>query len=211
MPHIFMDESWCLWFNLDKKRTSKYFIITFVFTDKKRSIEKIPKKIFRWFSKKQIIKRKWWVLHCNKEDIKTKNKFFKLIWENKNLKIMSVILDKRNIFTNKLKNDKTELYDYITNVLLSRIYNKNIIPNTNKNIKFIASKRETNKFMNENFIDYLNWNYKRICFSVKRHEEEKCLQIVDFCSWWIFRKYEFNDESFYNLFKNNIFEESFFI
>jgi hypothetical protein len=69
---------------------------------------------------------------------------------------MSVILDKRNIFTNKLKNDKTELYDYITNVLLSRIYNKNIIPNTNKNIKFIASKRETNKFMNENFIDYLN-------------------------------------------------------
>jgi hypothetical protein len=38
--------------------------------------------------------------------------------------------------------------------------------------------------------------------------EEKCLQIADFLSWGIYRKYEHKDESYYNLFKKAIVEEN---
>ena len=34
------------------------------------------------------------------------------------------------------------------------------------------------------------------------------LQAVDFVSWAIFRKYEYGDDSYYNLIKNKIVEEN---
>ena len=80
-------------------------------------------------------------------------------------------------------------------------------------IEFIASRRETNKFLNENFRDYLMRQVKNnhkgiIKISVKTPAEEKCLQAVDFLSWSFFRKYEKGDDSYYNIFKNKIVEES---
>ena len=36
---------------------------------------------------------------------------------------------------------------------------------------------------------------------------EKCLQIVDFASWSIFRRYEYNDEQYYNIIKDLIVED----
>jgi hypothetical protein len=37
---------------------------------------------------------------------------------------------------------------------------------------------------------------------------EKCLQIVDFASWAIYRKREHNDEQYYNIIKKLIIEEN---
>jgi hypothetical protein len=44
--------------------------------------------------------------------------------------------------------------------------------------------------------------------SIKSPHEEKSLQVVDFVSWAIFRKYEYGDDSYYNLIKNKIAEEN---
>lgn len=38
--------------------------------------------------------------------------------------------------------------------------------------------------------------------------EEKTLQAVDFVSWAIFRKYEYADDTFYNIIKNRMVEEN---
>jgi hypothetical protein len=67
--------------------------------------------------------------------------------------------------------------------------------------------RLTNKFLNENFKDYLKRqvknNYKvELGVLIKTPTQEKALQAVDFISWAIFRKYEYGDDSYYNLFKN---------
>jgi len=77
----------------------------------------------------------------------------------------------------------------------------------------IASRRETNKFLNENFRNYLNAQVKNrhkvnINISIKSPSGEKVLQAVDFVSWTIFRKYEYGDDSYYNLIKNKIVEEN---
>lgn len=42
---------------------------------------------------------------------------------------------------------------------------------------------------------------------IKTPHQEKCLQIVDMASWAIFRKWEHQDESYYNLIKSKIIEE----
>lgn len=208
MSYIFMDESWCLWFDKSKRWTSKYFVVTFLFCENIKLLEKIPKKIIKVFPIKQQKTLKWWVLHCNKEKDSTRKKLLSLIKDKQEeIKIMSIILDKSNIFT-PLKDNL--LYNYIVNILLSRLHNKNIIDL--ENINFYASKRETNKFLNLQFEEYLknetkNNHWKNINVIIKPHNEEKSLQVVDFVSWAIFRKYEFVDTEFYDIIKQNILEE----
>ena len=212
MSYIFMDESWCLWQNLENIWTSRYFLVTFLFCENKNIIDKIPKKVLKTFSKQQIKSLKWWILHCNKEKSKTKIKLLELVSENKNnIKIFTIILDKSKYFMS-LKKEKSSIYNIIVNKLLTEIYSKNII--NNQNIDFYASKRETNKFLNKEFKNFLEYetqknHWKNLNVIIKSHYQEKSLQVVDFISWAIFKKYEFKEDKYYNLIKNNITKEVF--
>jgi len=92
------------------------------------------------------------------------------------------------------------------------VSNRKLMPDLG-NISFIASRRETNKFMNENFKNYLNSqvNHKhKINFKshIKTPSEEKGLQVVDFISWAIFQKYENDEESYYDALKDLIVEDN---
>ena len=124
---------------------------------------------------------------------------------------MTIYLNKRKVYT-KLQDEKQVLYNYVTNILLDRICSKNIL-SVETNIKFIASRRETNKFLNENFKGYLNNQVQtrhkiNIDIHIKTPSEEKTLQAVDFISWAIFRKYEYQDDSYYNIIRSKIVEEN---
>lgn len=208
MAYIFLDESGDLGFNFQKKKTSKIFVITCLFTDNKRPIEKIVKKTHSELKKKY--KKKFGVLHAVKEKPITRQRLLKRLNE-KDCAIMTIYLNKRKVYT-KLQEEKAVLYNYVANILLDRVYTKKIIP-IDKTIELIASKRETNKFLNENFKNYLNTQAKNrhkvnINIGIKSPFEEKSLQAVDFVSWAIFRKYEYGDDSYYNLIKNKIVEEN---
>lgn len=124
---------------------------------------------------------------------------------------MCIYLNKKEVFT-KLQDEKQVLYNYVANILLNRIYLKKIIP-FGKEIELIASRRETNKFLNENFKDYLKQqalnNYSgKIKVSIKTPYEEKSLQAADFVSWAIFRKYEAGDDSYFDIIKSKVIEEN---
>jgi len=208
MSYIFMDESGDLGFDFDKSKTSRYFIITFLFARNLWELEKIIKKIFQWFDKNEI-KRHNGVLHCHKEHPKTRMKIYKNLI-TKDIDIMTIYLDKKKVYT-KLQEEKHILYNYISNILLDRIFTKKLVL-SNQKINLVASKRETNKFLNENFKDYLRskllQNHKiDINIDIIPHHQSKLLQLVDFVSWWIFRKYERSDDSYYDIFKSKIVEE----
>ena len=47
-----------------------------------------------------------------------------------------------------------------------------------------------------------------IQIDIKTPAEEKSLQIVDFASWAIFRKYEKMDSGYYDMIKNIVVEEN---
>jgi len=211
MSYIFLDESGDLGFNFSKQKTSKYFIISFLFVDKeqKRSTEKIIKKIYQNFSKAELNKHKN-CLHCYKEKPGIRIKLLNLLNE-KNIKIMAIYLNKSKVYS-KLHDEKQVLYNYVTNILLDRIFSKRLVARK-ETIILIASKRETNKFLNENFKDYLekqtqNNHNQHIEVKIKTPFEEKCLQVIDFVCWSLFRKYEHGDESYINIIQNKIIEEN---
>lgn len=208
MSYIFLDESGDLGFDFQKKKTSKVFVITCLFVENKRSMEKIVRKTHSELKKKY--KRRFGVLHAVKEKPITRQRLLKRLSE-KDCVIMTIYLNKKRVYT-KLQNEKQVLYNYVANILLDRVYTKKLLPLA-KNILLIASRRETNKFLNQNFKNYLNNQitnrYKanvKVVIEIPR--EEKSLQAVDFASWAIFRKYEYEDDGYYNLIKNKIVEEN---
>lgn len=206
--YIFLDESGDLGFNFTNKKTSKYFIITFIFTEKKKLIEKAVSETHCCLKKKH--KKRGGVLHCFKEKPITRERLLKKL--NKiDCSIMTIYLNKSKVHS-KLKDEKPVLYNYVTNILLDRIITKKILP-LNQKITLIASRKETNKFLNENFKNYLTKNTQNnhkvnIEIFIKTPHEEKSLQAVDFASWAIFRKQEKDDDNYYNLIKEKIVEEN---
>lgn len=208
MAYIFLDESGDLGFDTKKKGSSKYFIITFLFANNKRPIEKTVKTIHS--SLKKIHKQKSGVLYCYHEKPITRTRLLNKL-AKRDIKIMTVYLNKSKVYT-RLHKQKDVLYNFVTNILLDRICTKRLISKSDT-IKLIASRKETNKFLNQNFKDYLfsqvKCNHKLdIDVEIKTPYEEKALQAVDFLSWSIFRKYEHDDESYYKLFKDKIYEEN---
>jgi hypothetical protein len=207
MAYIFLDESGDLGFDFTKKRTSKYFIITFLFTNNKRPLEKAAKIIHRGLRKRYRLRTG--VLHATREESITCLRFLRKLAEL-DCKVMAIYLNKAKVYT-KLQHEKAVLYNYVTNILLDRLMTKRLV---DKNTPIlIASRRETNKFLNQNFKNYLSQQVKsnyqtKIEIQIKTPAEEKALQATDFVSWAIFRKYEYEDDTYYNIIKRLVVEEN---
>lgn len=207
MAYIFMDESGDLGFDFNKKGTTSYFLITFLFSTNKRSIEKCVRKVHLSLRKKY---KKVGELHAYKDEPVTKRRLLALLAE-KDCAIMTILLNKKKVYT-QLQNEKPVLYNFVTNILLDRIFTKRLLPDGER-IEIIASRKETNRFLNQNFKTYLRSqlakNHKvNVTVTIKRPAEEKALQAVDFVSWAIFRKYEYKDGSYCDLIKGRIVEEN---
>lgn len=208
MAYIFLDESGDLGFDFKKKRTSKFFVVTVLFVEQKRPVEKLIRKVHAGLRKKYKMRTS--VLHATKEDPVNIARICRGLII-KHCKVMTIYLDKFKVYTN-LRDEKHVLYNYIVNILLDRIINRRIVSKKDK-IVLVASRRETNKFLNENFREYLRRQIKNnheteFVVEIKTPAEEKCLQAADMASWSIFRKYEYKDETFYQILKPIIIEEN---
>lgn len=208
MAYIFLDESGDLGFNW-KKKNSKFFVITLVSVSDKRPLERLTSKIYAQLRKK-VRKIGGGVLHSVKEKPITRKRFLKGI-SRLDCQIMTIYLDKSSVYT-KLQNEKHVLYNYIVNILIDRVLSKKLTYSSGK-LFLIASRRETNKFLNLNFKQYLkrqveNKHKVQIEIEIKNTAEEKALQAVDFVSWAIFRRYEFKDLEYYKIIKRKIVEEN---
>jgi len=122
MAYIFLDESGDLGFNFKKKKTSKFFVVTCLFVENKKPFEKIVKKTHSELKKKY--KRRFGILHCVKEKPITRQRLLKRLNE-KDCAIMTIYLNKMKVYT-RLHDEKQILYNYVTNILLDRVYTKKI-------------------------------------------------------------------------------------
>lgn len=210
MPsYIFMDESGDLGFDFSKRKTTKYFVITCLFVKDRKPIAKIIKKILAGFGK-GALRRHGGVLHSFKESKGTRLKLLSLL-NDKDVSVLSIYLNKAKVYT-RLRDEQHVLYNYVTNILLDRIYTKRLLP-TDQAIELVASKRETNKFLNRNFCNYLTsqvaYNHKvPISIRIATPYEDKCLQVADHVCWALFRKWEHGDLSYAEVIKGKIIEES---
>lgn len=209
MAYIFLDESGDLGFNFKKSKTSKYFVITLLFVTNKQQVERSVKKIFKSFTTRER-KFHYGSLHAYKESPKTRMKLLNLMAE-KDISIVSLYLNKKKVYT-RLHETKHALYNYVTNIVLDRICTKKLIPK-DEPICLVASRRETNRFLNDNFKEYLrkqveNNHNLNIEIKISAPHAEKGLQAVDMICWAIFRNREHGDESYINIIQEKIVEDS---
>lgn len=209
MAYIFLDESGDLGFNFKKSKTSKYFVITLLFVTNKQQVERSVKKIFKSFTTRER-KFHYGSLHAYKESPKTRMKLLNLMAE-KDISIVSLYLNKKKVYT-QLHETKHALYNYVTNIVLDRICTKKLIPK-DEPICLVASRRETNRFLNDNFKEYLrkqveNNHNLNIEIEISAPHAEKGLQAVDMICWAIFRNREHGDESYINIIQEKIVEDS---
>jgi hypothetical protein len=111
-----------------------------------------------------------------------------------------------------LQNQKNYLYNFAANILMDRLHNKNLLA-SNEPIELVADRKDTNKYLRNNFIQYLTKGMRGrrdggFKVELKPSHESKAIQAVDFISWAIFRKYEKGDYEYYELIKSKIIEES---
>lgn len=209
MSYIFFDESGDLGFDLSKPKTSRYFTITCLFCINKRPIEKIIKRLMRSFSPKERARHDG-VLHAYKETDRTRRHLLNEL-ATLDVSIVTVYLDKRKIYT-KPSDEERLLYNYVVNVLLDKIYSRSFVP-LDEPVTLIASRRDTNKFLNKEFESYLSQQVMQnhraaITVAIRTPAQEKGLQVVDCASWAIFRSMEYGDNSYRAILKRVIVEES---
>ena len=199
--YIFLDESGDLGFS---KKSQQYFVIAILITKDKKPIEncikrvrqrKLPKKYKRipelkFRNSNRIIRKS--VLKClSKRDVE----------------ISYILLNKRRVYR-RLQDKKNIVYNYITSFLLQKVLSEE-----SDKIEFVVDRLYT-KRNREEFNSYINYKIRRvlrrtikISIEHKNSEEERCLQAVDFVAGAIYRKYVFDDESYYSIIRDKIQEE----
>lgn len=145
-----------------------------------------------------------WMFHACHEKESSILKALKLV-SQKDVFIMNLRIDKVKI--NK-KEDIHELYNQAVDELIRFVFSSRFIYK-NEITFFIASRRETNKALNEKFLHFLKYKYQKenIIFQISTPLQEKWLQVVDIVSHAFFRKYEFNDTTEYNIIQDKILIE----
>ncbi len=94
------------------------------------------------------------ILHCSKERPRTREKLLYLLGA-KDVSIITICLNKKKVYT-RLQDEKQVLYNYVTNILLDRLFTRKMITK-DEPIHLIASQRETNAYFNDNFKTYYRW------------------------------------------------------
>jgi hypothetical protein len=204
-----MDESGELGFDFSKKKTSKNFVVAILFCQDPKPVKKLIKRVFAGFSKTEV-KNHHGVLHAFKERPETRRRLLEGLAQL-DASILILRLDKTHIYS-QLPDEKHVLYNYVVNILLDRMISNELVP-LDQPIEFLASKRETSKFLNENFKAYIEGQTAErhgleISVDIKTPSQDKGLQAVDCLAWSFFRKYEHDDSTYADMVSEITIEES---
>ena len=204
MTYIYMDESGDLGFN-GKEWASKYFVITFLISRNEKDPEIVMKNVRKWMLWKNL-KRRWTFFHSNKELRQSVKRVLDLA-SRRDFKIVAAIINKSMVFWKK--SDTHAVYNSIVVKLLEQC-EKRWYLNSNDYYHFIASRKETNRILNENFKRDLNNSLSdliKIDIRVVLPWMSKWLELVDAVSFAIYQKYEFWNFDLYSVIKNKIILE----
>lgn len=200
--YIFMDESGDLGFS---DHSSHWFMFTLAIISDKRALERVVKKVWKPLKEKH---KRLGELHAYHADPITRTRLLQKLSKVDDLKIMCIILNKQKVYLD-LQNQKNYLYNYTANILLDRLHQKGVIPNGS--IELYIDRKDTKKSLTSNFTNYLESSMGKrggaLRVTLHTSHENKSIQAVDFISWAIFRKYEYDDYEYYTLIAEKIIDE----
>ena len=203
MTYIYFDESGCLGVDFSKPGTKKHLLITFLILNECRPIISLVKKVSLTLPE-TIRKRRGSELHAHHEKHITKKRFLSGL-AKKDVRIATMRLDKRKIV---LIGNANDLYTNMVVSLINRLYADGVIKD-NDDIKFVASRRNTSKKLDDEFSESIANHTNNVNFEtdIVKACDDKCLQAVDFVSWALWQKYEMSDETYSDIVADKIVKE----
>ena len=206
MAYIYMDESGDLGFN-DYELNSKFFIITFLIANNEKEISNVMKNLYKWMEGKKVRRKKSAFFHANQEWKASVKRALDLA-SRRDIKVVSLVLQK-DIISRKDKENIHSLYNKVVWYLLEQCERRNYLTYKDKHY-FIASRKETKRQLNENFISYLESSHSDLLdidIIIDNPSQVKWLELVDPISFAIYQKYEYWDLELYSVIKNKIILE----
>jgi len=206
MAYIYMDESGDLGFN-DYELNSKFFIITFLIANNEKEISNVMKNLYKWMEGKKVRRKKSAFFHANQEWKASVKRALDLA-SRRDIKVVSLVLQK-DIISRKDRENIHSLYNKAVWYLLEQCERRNYLTYKDKHY-FIASRKETKRQLNENFISYLVSSHSDLLdidIIIDNPSQVKWLELVDPISFAIYQKYEYWDLELYSVIKNKIILE----
>ncbi|MFQ6055370.1 MAG: DUF3800 domain-containing protein [Methanosarcinales archaeon] len=199
--YIYLDESGDLGFS---ERSSRHFVIAIMAVYDKQPIENSLKKYRKKLRKKD---RKIQEFKFNIAPPKIKKDILKII-SNKEVQLGYAHVDKSKVYP-KLRAKPRELYAY----MVRRLLDKFLFEPANGRIDLVVDKHLPKKYQ-DNFDRYIGLNIQKMLegiksfnISHKNSQQELCLQAVDFVCGAVYRKYNFNEDEYFNIIKSLFVEK----
>jgi hypothetical protein len=167
----------------------------------------VMKNLYKWMEGKKVRRKKSAFFHANQEWKASVKRALDLA-SRRDIKVVSLVLQK-DIISRKDKENIHSLYNKAVWYLLEQCERRNYLTYKDKHY-FIASRKETKRQLNENFISYLASSHSDLLdidIIIDNPSQVKWLELVDPISFAIYQKYEYWDLELYSVIKNKIILE----
>jgi hypothetical protein len=206
--YVFIDESGNFGFENDSGST-KWFILTSLVTSNMDAIEifyEVKHKLIKEFPNEKSF-------HATANPKKMRHIFFTMLKDyDFNFRVDALLIEKRKL--NPTLRIQREFYSKMIHYLLKYVFDPRGVNILNfKNLQIFVSKFKAPKGQNKILENAIKGEIKRISknipFQIVFHPSEThpYFQIVDYFCWAIYKKYENNDNTYYDMIKKYIFSE----
>jgi hypothetical protein len=192
--YIYIDESGDL-----GEAGSKFMVLAALIVENPQELDRIIKNMRRNKFKKQLKKAS--EIKANKSSSEVISYALFKLSEVKNVKVLYVVLEKKKIASEFLKNNKHKLYNYVAGKLARQL----LMDNADIELKIDKSKGK--QLLQEDFNDYFikcmkeKSNPAKIKIEHSYSHSWSGLQFADILAWSCFQKFEHADDSYINLIK----------
>ena len=205
---LYLDESGDLGFNPDKPGRSRHFticILAISTTTRNRTVASAVKKTLkRKLNPKGKHRRMVKELKANATSFEVKEYFFRQL-SGVRFGLYALTLNKDRLYP-ELQKQKDRIYNYLARLILDQLP----LENASDAVNLVLDQRK-NRRERQEFNDYIKRELaSRLPPGVRlriTHEDSvnnHCLQAVDLFCWGIFRKYEREDNLWFDLFQGKV-------
>jgi hypothetical protein len=190
--HMYIDESGDLGL-----QGSKYLVLSALLVDNPADLDRIIKNMRRNKFRKQL--KEAHEIKANKSSDEVIRYMLKKINDVKSIKIFYIVLEKKKIFSEYLKNNKNKLYNYVAGKLAKHI------SLDERDVEIRIDKSKGKQLLREDFDRYFlrnlkeNSNVQKITIHHSYSHSWSGLQFADILAWSCFQKFEHNNSEYVDL------------
>lgn len=207
---IYLDESGDLGFNFKKAKTTNKFVITLLVCNTQKAPKQFKMAVRRTLINKINRKRKKptfvMELKGTNTNIKVKKYFFRQL-KNHTWQLYTVILNKERVDSHLCtKAGKSKLYNFLARFIIEKLPLRTTFTNVRLVVDRCKNREEIRDFnlYVQNQIEALLPLNTGLKIEHLNSQESPGLQAADLFCWGIFRKYEFEDTQWYNVYSDKI-------